>query len=195
MARIGLLGGSFNPPHVCHVRLTELALERGLADEVWWLPVHRHAFDKDRSLAPWEDRLAMAEAALAGLADSRVRVDPVEATLGPRSYTIETIAALRERHPEHTFVWIAGADVLRELPRWHRWDELKAMLAFAVVGRGERRAEVPAGASVELLDVTLPDISSSQVRRLIAAGEREAARPLLPPAVAAWLDDHPDVYA
>lgn len=193
MARIGLLGGSFNPPHVCHVLLSEYVLQAGAVDAVWWLPVHRHAFDKDATLAPWDDRVAMAEAAVADR--TRMRVDPIESTLSPPSYTIHTVRALREAHPEHTFVWLAGADILRELPLWHRWDELRELLEFLVVGRGERTIEVPAGARIDVHDFTLPDVSSSQVRRLIAAGERNDADALLPPGVAAWLRAHPDRYA
>ncbi|MCP4872637.1 MAG: nicotinate (nicotinamide) nucleotide adenylyltransferase [Proteobacteria bacterium] len=193
MVRIGLLGGSFNPPHLCHVRLSEYVLQSGAVDAVWWLPVHRHAFDKDASLASWDDRLAMAEAAVADHPD--LHVDPIESTLAPPSYTVHTIAALRERHPEHTFVWLAGADILPELHLWHRWSELRELLEFLIVGRGDRARDAPEGARIDVRDFTLPDISSSQVRRRLAAGDRAAARELVPAAVADWLDAHPDVYA
>jgi len=192
MARIGLLGGSFNPPHICHVLLSEYVLETSAVDEVWWLPVHRHAFDKDSDLAPWADRVAMAEAAIAGRA--RTRIEPIEATLPAPSYTVHTVAALRAAHPEHAFVWLAGADILPELHLWHRWPELREALDFFVVGRGNRVVEVPEGGRVEVRDFALPDVSSSKVRRALAAGDFDAARRLLPAGVARWLATRRDLY-
>jgi nicotinate-nucleotide adenylyltransferase len=191
MARIGLLGGSFNPPHICHLLLSEYVLETVDVQEVWWLPVHRHAFGKDGSLAPWDDRLAMARAAVAKR--PRIKVNPIEALLAPPNYTIQTVAALRAAHPDQSFVWLAGADVLGELHLWHRWPELAQVLEFLIVGRGDLPTTPPEG-RFEVRDFTLPDVSSSTVRSLLQAGDRAGARRLLPAAVARWLETRRDLY-
>ncbi|MEE2829709.1 MAG: nicotinate-nicotinamide nucleotide adenylyltransferase, partial [Myxococcota bacterium] len=121
--RVGLFGGSFNPPHICHLLSSVFLLEGKTVDEVWWLPVHRHAFAKDRELAPWEQRLAMCEAAAS--CHPAVHVSDIEARLQPPSFTFDTLAALRTEHPDTDFSWVIGSDLLDDLPRWHRWTELR----------------------------------------------------------------------
>ena len=190
---IGLFGGSFNPPHVCHLLSSIYLLETGDFDAVWWLPVHVHAFAKRRDLVPWEHRLAMCEATLAGRPD--LRVEPIEAELGPRSYTIDTVTELQRRHPDVRFGWIIGSDLLAELPRWHRWTELRERVTFYVVGRGEGRVELPEGGRFVVREMWLPDISSTAVREHLRRGDPAAARADLPRAVAEYLDRHPDLYA
>ena len=190
---IGLFGGSFNPPHVCHLLSSIYLLETGDFDEVWWLPVHVHAFAKDCELAPWEHRLAMCEAVARD--HRRLRVEPIEAELGPRSYTIDTVTELRRRHPEHEFGWIIGSDLLPELHRWHRWRELRELVTFYVVGRGEGQIELPPGGRFVVREMWLPDISSTGIRELLRSGDLAAARPSLPRAVARYLANHPELFA
>lgn len=167
--RIGLLGGSFNPPHVCHLLSSLYLLETTDLDAVWWLPVHRHAFAKDSTLASFEDRLALCQAATAGF--ERIALDPIEAELPPPSRTIDTVAALRARHPDIGFSWIVGADILDELPRWHRWSELREQVRFVVVGRGDHDFGLPPGGQFVVRPFRLPPVSSSAVRAAVAAGE------------------------
>ena len=190
-ARVALLGGSFNPPHVCHVLLSVYLLETMDVDAVWWLPVHRHAFAKGSTLAPFPARLAMAEAASA--AYPRIRVDDIERRLAPPSYTVDTIAALRAEHPDTDFSWLIGSDILPELHRWHRWEELRDLLRFVVIGRGEAvdPGALPEGRFV-VRDFHLPDVSSTQVRAGLARGDDVSA--LVPRPVRDWLADRPDIY-
>ncbi len=190
--RIGLFGGSFNPPHVCHLLASIYLLETGDFDQVWWLPVHVHAFAKRTELVPWEHRLAMCEAVTADRPG--LRVDPVEADLGPRSYTIDTVTELQRRHPDRDFGWIIGSDLLPELPRWHRWDDLRRRVTFYVVGRGEDSIELPEGGRFVVREMWLPDISSTSIREQLGRGELAAVRPSLPKAVAEYLAEHPGLY-
>lgn len=190
--RIGLFGGSFNPPHVCHLLSSIYLLETGDFDEVWWLPVHVHAFAKRRELVPWQHRLAMCEAVAADRPG--LRVDPIEAELGPRSYTIDTVMELKRRHPGRDFDWIIGSDLLPELHRWHRWRELRERVTFYVVGRGEGQIELPVGGRFVVREMWLPDISSTDIRGLLRSGDRAAARPSLPRAVARYLAKNPKLY-
>ena len=187
--RIGLLGGSFNPPHICHVLSSIYWLETGGLSEVWWLPVHEHAFAKGRTLAPWADRIAMCEAAVAP--HPQIRVDPVEASLPPPSRTFDTVQALRARQADAEFAWLIGSDLLPELPSWHRWPELRQALDFLVLGRGDHRHAMPPG-RFDLRDFTLPNVSSSAIRSDLAAGLDVSDR--VPAGVGAWLRAHPATY-
>lgn len=190
--RVALLGGSFNPPHICHVLLSLYLLETMDVDAVWWLPVHRHAFAKDSTLAPFPARHAMAEAVAANY--SRIAVNDIEHRLSPPSYTFDTVAALRAEHPDTDFSWLIGSDILPELHRWHRWTELRATLRFIVIGRGEPidDADLPRGGDFVVRDFHLPDVSSTQVRRALAAGDDVTA--LVPRAALDWLSAHPGLY-
>ncbi|MBJ95492.1 MAG: nicotinate (nicotinamide) nucleotide adenylyltransferase [Rickettsiales bacterium] len=192
MRQVGLLGGSFNPPHICHLLASLYLLQTTELEEVWWLPVHRHAFAKDRDLLPFTERVALCEAVVEGL--DAIVVDPIERELGGRSYAIDTLAALRQRHPTVEFSWIIGSDILPELPLWSRWEELRDQLSFVVLGRGAAvdPGALPPGGRFQIRDFQLPDISSSEVRRLLRAGLE--VEHLLPRAVTAYLRAHPSLY-
>jgi nicotinate-nucleotide adenylyltransferase len=164
--RVALLGGSFDPPHVCHLLISSYVLQVVDVDQVWWLPCASHAFGK-RS-APFEARLALCELATRHRED--IVVSDVEARLDPPSYTLDTVDALRREHPDHTFVWIAGSDLLGELPRWHRYAELLATLRFVIVRRGDTWESPPPGCRHEVLPLQFPDVSSTQVREAIVDG-------------------------
>ncbi len=190
--KVGILGGSFNPPHICHLLASRYLLETTDLEEIWWLPVHRHAFDKDRSLAPFGDRVAMCEAVAEQT--EGIRVDSIESELGERSWTIDTVCALRSRHPGVEFSWVIGSDLLGELHRWSRWEELRASLSFVVLGRGEEvdAVSLPAGGRFEVRDFQLPDVSSTGVRDRIRDGVD--FRHLVPAAVFDYLCAHPTLY-
>src|SRR5688500_13322137 len=94
--RVAIYGGSFNPPHVGHAMVAGWLRWTDLADEVWLLPAFAHPFDKE--LAPFDRRVAWC-AALAEAVGPWVRVEPIESTLPPPSYTVDTLSALRDLHP------------------------------------------------------------------------------------------------
>jgi nicotinate-nucleotide adenylyltransferase len=129
--RIGLLGGSFNPAHGGHLHVSREALKRLRLHEVWWLVSPQNPLKPEAGMAPLEDRLAAARALAQG---RRIRVTAIEARLGTR-YTVDTVAALRQRCPGARFVLLIGADILSELPRWRRWLDLFASLPIAVFDR------------------------------------------------------------
>jgi nicotinate-nucleotide adenylyltransferase len=167
LGTVALLGGSFDPPHVCHAMISLYVLQSGCADEVWWLPCAAHAFGK-RS-APFADRLALCEVATRRVPG--LRVDPIEEELAEPSYTLDTVRELRRRHPGTRFVWIAGTDLLPELVHWHRWSELADELDFVVLQRGDAPPRPPERGTFRILPVIFPDISSSGIRAGLAAGE------------------------
>jgi nicotinate-nucleotide adenylyltransferase len=165
---VALLGGSFDPPHVCHVLISLYVLQSGRASQVWWIPCKRHAFDK--RMAPFADRLAMCEAATRWL--PQVRVDPLELELEGPSYTLATVRELARRHADRRFVWIAGSDVLPDLPRWHRWPELAAEVPFVIIPRGEGDPPPPPVGTFHRLPIRFPDVSSSALRATLQTGEQ-----------------------
>jgi len=126
--RIGLLGGSFNPAHRGHRRLSLDALARLGLDRVWWLVSPQNVLKPEAGMAPFAHRLQGARALAA---HRRIRVSDFETRAGTR-YTVDTLAALARACPGRDFVFLAGADILAQLPRWRRWRELarNARLVF-----------------------------------------------------------------
>ncbi len=169
--RVAVYGGSFNPPHVGHAMVAAWIVWTGRADAVWLLPAYRHAFDK--VLAPWEARVRMA-GALAETLGAWARVERIEEDLPVPSYTVHTLEALSERHAEHQFHLVVGADVLPQLPLWRESERLRATWPLIVVGR-QGYAEVDGAPS-------FPDISSTDIR--LRAAEGRPFDHLVPRAVA-----------
>ena len=134
--RVGLLGGSFDPPHAGHVHVSKWALRAFGLDRVWWLVSPGNPLKAD---APADMARRMA-AARTIMRHPRVEVTDIEARLGTR-LTVETLAALRERRPGVRFVWLMGADNLRGFHRWDRWDGIMGSVPVGVLARpGEQIA-------------------------------------------------------
>jgi nicotinate-nucleotide adenylyltransferase len=129
--RIGLFGGSFNPPHEGHRLASLIALTRLQLDRIWWLVTPGNPLKKNDGLPPLADRMALA-AAMAR--HPRIDITDLEAQIGTR-YTYDTIRWLRDRVPDVDFVWIMGADNLASFHRWQRWREIAALVSIAVVDR------------------------------------------------------------
>lgn len=160
--RVALYGGSFNPPHQCHVLVATWVLCRGGVDEVWLLPALGHAFGKE--LASFETRCRMLEVAVAHLGP-HVRVERIEGELPAPSYTVDTVRALLAREPELEPTLVMGTDAYAERHKWKAWDELERLVGgrILIVGRGDGDAPTET--------FRLPDLSSTDVRRRVAAGE------------------------
>lgn len=177
--RVAFFGGSFNPPHVAHVLAVVYALSTAPIDEVIVVPVYRHPFAKE--LASFEDRLAMCELALGWI--PRTTISRVEEELGGESRTLRTIEHLVAAHPDWELRLLVGADVLPDLPKWHRFDRIAELAPPIVLGRAG--VDV-AGAPTAFL----PQVSSTEVRDALAAGDRAAVAPCLPAAVLDYVTGH-----
>jgi nicotinate-nucleotide adenylyltransferase len=129
-ARIGLLGGSFDPPHAGHVHLTKTALRAFGIDAVWWLVSPGNPL-KDRGPAPLADRMAAARAIMD---HPRVVITDAEARLGTR-ITADTLEALIARYRGVQFSWLMGADNLATIHRWERWPTIFALAPVGVIAR------------------------------------------------------------
>lgn len=128
---VGLLGGSFNPAHGGHRRLSLAAIHALGLDELWWLVSPGNPLKTAAGMAPLEARMTRARQVARG---SPIRVTALEAQLGTR-YTVDTVRALVRRFPRWRFVWIIGADNLDAFHRWRRWRALARAVPIAVMVR------------------------------------------------------------
>jgi nicotinate-nucleotide adenylyltransferase len=191
--RVAVFGGSFNPPHVGHVLGVVYALSTAPIDEVLVVPVYRHPFAKNKDLAPFADRLEMCRLALGWLPG--VTVSTVEEELGGESLTLRTLEHLRATSPSLALRLLVGADVLGDLPKWHRWDRVAELAPPLVLGRSgvpARDADVAwvggvGGVGTKPNDPILPRVSSTEIRDTLAAGDVDAVRGLVPAPVLAHI--------
>jgi len=129
--QVGLFGGSFNPPHAGHVLVADIALRRLALDQLWWMVTPGNPLKSVRELMPLAERLLRSEEVIK---DPRIKVTAFEAAHHIR-YTADTLALVRKRHPSVDFVWIMGADSLRDFHRWQRWREIMMTFPIAVIDR------------------------------------------------------------
>ncbi|WP_241255054.1 nicotinate-nucleotide adenylyltransferase [Altererythrobacter sp. BO-6] len=129
--RTGLLGGSFNPAHGGHRRITRFAIEALDLDEAWWLVSPGNPLKPKKGMAPLAARLASAQAIA-----RRTRIVPtaIERDLGTR-YTVDTLRALQRRYPKREFVWLMGSDNLAQFHLWRKWRTIARMMPIAVIAR------------------------------------------------------------
>jgi nicotinate-nucleotide adenylyltransferase len=145
--RIGLLGGSFDPPHLAHRAISLFALKRLNLDRIWWLVTPGNPLKDNTHLAPLEERIGRA-GALAR--DPRIVVSGLEAVIGAH-YTVDTVSYLRRRCPRVRFVWIMGADSLADYHRWKGWRKLANLVPIAVIDRGARGLRALSGKGARAL--------------------------------------------
>jgi nicotinate-nucleotide adenylyltransferase len=129
--QVGLFGGSFNPPHAGHALVAEIALRRLNLDQLWWIVTPGNPLKSTRELAPLAERIRLSEAVAK---DPRIKVTAFEAANRVR-YTADTLALVRSKNPGVDFVWIMGADSLRDFHRWQRWRQIMLTFPIAVIDR------------------------------------------------------------
>lgn len=209
--RVGLLGGTFDPPHAAHVALARLCIERLGLDELVWIPTGQ-SWQKGADVTPAAQRLAMTELAAVALQDTgaRVHASRIEVDRAGPSYTIDTVRACREQYgPEASLCWLMGADQLLRLHTWHGWEQLLDFVHLCVATRpgfdlalleGPVREAASARAADTALIQSTPfgriwieqtlalDLSSTALRQRLAAGER--ADDQLPAGVANYIATH-----
>ena len=145
--RIGLLGGSFNPPHAAHRAVSLFAMKRLRLDRVWWLVSPGNPLKDTSRLRELNERVAAAEAMAD---DPRIAVTCLEAVIGTR-YTADTIACLRRRCTDVRFVWIMGADNLAQFHRWKQWRQIARQVPIAVIDRGPQGIRALASPAAQAL--------------------------------------------
>lgn len=173
MRRVVLYFGSFNPIHKGHVAVAERVLERGLCDEVWFVVSPQNPLKPKAELIDEHHRLNMVRlAAEASCYPNRMKVCDVEFDMPRPSYTIDTLEELGRRWPEVQFAMLVGTDIVGQIERWKRWEEIVSRYKIYVyprrgyVGDGDARFEALEGEPFE-------DCSSTEVRRALAEGDSD----------------------
>ncbi|MDP9386149.1 MAG: nicotinate-nucleotide adenylyltransferase [Actinomycetota bacterium] len=192
MARIGILGGTFNPPHLGHLVCAQEAMIALGLDSVVLVPAgappHKDVLDDPGA----EHRVALCEAAVAG--DDRFSVSRMELERPGASYSVDTLRALHEREPEHDLTFVVGGDMAHSFPEWREPEAILELAELGVAEReGVRRADIAerlrplrvAPERVRFFDMPRMDISSSLIRRRAAAGW--PVRYLVPSGVAEYI--------
>lgn len=131
MARIGLLGGSFNPAHAGHRKASLAAIDALGLDQLWWLVSPGNPLKSAKGMAPYEARLASARKMAAR---APIHVSDFERQAGTR-YTVDTVAALKKAYPQHDFIWLMGEDTVAQFHQWKDWRRLAQSLPIAVISR------------------------------------------------------------
>jgi len=173
---LAIYGGSFNPPHLAHTLVCAYVLSAERVDRLLLVPTAKHPFDKP--LAAFEHRVRMCELAMRRL--HGVEVCTIESELPAPSLTLQTLEALQQRNPDARLRLVLGSDLLPETHAWHKFDAIERLAPPIVVQRAGHASDPSAPA--------LPDISSTEVRRRLRAGE--ATGGLIDPEVAEYAVRH-----
>lgn len=179
--RVGILGGTFNPPHLGHLMIGEQVVHQLQLDEVRFMPnaLPPHV-DTKIAIDPLE-RAAMVQAAVHD--NHLFTLEMIEIKRGGKSYTYDSIVALREQNPDTDFYFIIGGDEVAYLPTWHRIDELVDLVHFVGVNRPGVVKEAPY--PVQWVDVPQLEISSTEIRQRVA--NHNSIRYMVPDMVAAYI--------
>lgn len=185
--RIGILGGTFDPPHIGHLVLGDQAWQQLGLDEVWFTPVGQPPHKVGRVVSTAEHRIAMTRAAITGHAAFRLCEVDVQRP-GPH-YSLTLMQLLRAQFPQHEWFFLIGEDSLADLPRWHQPAKLIELVTLCVSRRPGSRGEhaqlfdfLPAlRERLRWIDAPLIDLSSSSLRERLVAGR--SVRYLVPDAV------------
>ncbi|MCA1057977.1 nicotinate-nucleotide adenylyltransferase [Rossellomorea aquimaris] len=175
--KVGLLGGTFNPPHMGHLVIAEQVLEKAQLDEIRFLPNHVPPHKQVDDRVSVNQRLLMLEAAIKG--NPRFSIEKIELEREGASYTYDTIKLLMEREENIEFSFIIGGDMIEYLPKWHKIDELQNMVKFIGVNRPSYLHET--SYDVQLIEVPAIDLSSSYIRQRVNQGQ--SVRYLVPDEV------------
>jgi nicotinate-nucleotide adenylyltransferase len=175
--KVAIFGGSFNPPHVAHVLAAALVVATHDIDRLLVVPTFQHPFAKE--LAPFEARVTMCELAMGNL--PRVEISRVEADLGGESKTLFTLQHLQKLNPNWRMQLVMGGDLVSESSKWHRFEDIKKIAPPLVIGRaGFADAKFASEAPPVSL---LPEISSTEIRKKIAAQKWDELAELVPKSV------------
>jgi nicotinate-nucleotide adenylyltransferase len=169
MPRVGIFGGTFDPPHVGHLLAAVDATEALALDRVLWIPASTQPFKAARSdVASADDRLAMTRRTIG--ADPRFSVDTVELDRGGLSFMVDTVRALQQRDGRAEWYLLVGADAARTLPQWREFDRLLTMVQVVAMARTAAGEDFLLPRTVRQLDTRRVDLSSTEIRQRVAGG-------------------------
>jgi nicotinate-nucleotide adenylyltransferase len=181
--RLGIYGGTFDPVHLGHLLLARDALEQAPLDAILFIPCRQSPHKNAPPLSPGPKRLAMLRAALKG--EPRFWLSRCELDRPGPSFAIDTALEVREAFPRAKLSWLIGADQLARLHEWERWKELRGLLKFILLERGEKPLKRASGPVLSLRQPRRIDISATEIRHRVKA--RLPIDHLVPASIAAYI--------
>lgn len=183
MKKVGILGGTFDPPHIGHLFIAEevrLALK---LSEVWFIPSYGQPHKNQAEAMP-SDRLEMTR--LATTSNPNFTVNPIEINRLGKSYTFDTIETLKKKHPAVKFYFIIGADMVENLPKWYKISELMQRVTFVGVTRYGYTLKTPY--RIKQVEIPRLEVSSSMIRKRLAKGQQ--CRYIIPGSVQDYIKEN-----
>ena len=184
--RIGLFGGTFNPPHLGHTALAEAFLQQSGVEEVWMLVSPQNPFKAQQQLLDDGMRLDMVRLAVSS--HPRIKASDYEFSLPRPSYTYHTLCRLHEDYPQTEFALLIGGDNWANFDRWYRGADVLRMAPLYVYPRAGESIDAPLPERVHLLQAPLIPVSSTEIRQRVAHGEDISA--IVSPSVADYIARH-----
>lgn len=182
--RVGILGGTFNPPHIGHLIMADqVGTQLGL-DEVRFMPDAQPPHVDEKKTIAATDRANMVQRAIAD--NPLFKLEPTELKRGGKSYTYDTMKAMKAAHPEVEYYFIIGGDMVDYLHTWYHIDDLVKLVTFV----GIKRAGYPTTSPYPVMwvDAPLVDVSSTKIRQKVS--HNQSIRYLVPDAVADYIKEH-----
>ena len=197
MAKIGIMGGTFDPIHNAHLMLGRQALKEYHLDEIWFMPSHNPPHKTDHRVTGTKDRCEMVKLAIAG--EPRFRFSDFEISRAGNNYTAQTLKLLKEAYPKHTFFFIVGADSLYHIESWYHPEEVMRQVTILAAGRECEDASCTLeeqaaylikkyGAAIFLLHSDTMEVSSQELREREMNGGR--IHNLVPKNVERYIEEH-----
>lgn len=183
MKHIGILGGTFDPPHLGHLVIAEEVRVSMDLDEIWFIPTYTPPH-KGEAKTTAADRLSMLYKATNE--NPNFKVNTMEIDRSGKSYTYDTITILKEKHPNKQFYFIIGADMVEYLPNWYKVDELVKIVNFIGVKRSgyQLNTHYP----IKQVDIPMIDLSSTMLRKRLQS--RKTVRYLVPDSVITYIEEN-----
>lgn len=196
--RIGIFGGSFNPPHNGHIHLAKSVHEALQLDEVWLVPAKQPPHKSSAAYAPAEDRLAMCR--LAAQAYPWMRAEDYELRQDAVSYSYYTVTHFAKLYPDAKFFFLIGGDMLRIFTKWHRWQEILQYTAIAAIAREPQEyaelekcaEELRQYGEIHLLNVETLTISPTKIRENVEKRQNNSC--YLPEKIVQYINER-NLYA
>lgn len=183
MKKVGILGGTFDPPHHGHLLIANEVLSVLALDEIWFMPNQEPPHKKKSKSISNEDRLQMLELAIKG--NEHFKIQTLELEREGPSYTIDTMKIIQSQYKDTLFFFIIGADMIEFLPKWYKIEELVKLVQF--VGVERPRYSNDTVYPILYVDIPAINISSSLIRERLKNGK--TVRYLLPDAIIQYIEE------
>ncbi|MDX8359516.1 nicotinate-nucleotide adenylyltransferase [Cytobacillus sp. IB215316] len=167
MKKVGIIGGTFDPPHNGHLLIANEVLDKLHLSEVWFLPTYTPPHKQHKYISSSEDRLKMLRLAIED--NPLFKLNTIEIDRQGVSYTYDTMKALIEKYSDYKFYFIIGADMVEYLPKWYKINDLLELVTFV----GVKREQYDLNTNYPILQVVIPqfDVSSSLLQQRLKEGK------------------------